>query len=278
MPAAKQHSPACKAAFYAFMAVSVLVTLFPFVWMLSTSFKSPGEIFTKTPTILPQLWTLDGYRNLFAAVNMWLHLWNSVIYAVSLTVLSVLFNAMAAYAFAKLRFPGREKLFALLLVTMMVPGQVTMLPVFLILKSMGLLNSYAGLILPGSAAVFAIFMIRQFMAEIPEEILEAARIDGFSEFAIFRRIMLPLCRPIIATLTVFSFIGAWNDFLWPLIIMLREDKYTLPVALASVNGQYNTDWGLLMAGAVVVVVPAVIIFLLAQKHYIKGIAAGAVKG
>ena len=166
-----RHSPAYKFAFYAFMLVSVVITLFPFVWMLSTSFKSPGEIFTKTPTILPQLWTLAGYRNLFAAVDMWLHFLNSVIYAVSLTVLSVLFNAMAAYAFAKLRFPGREKLFALLLVTMMVPGQVTMLPVFLILKSMGLLNSYAGLILPGSAAVFAIFMIRQFMAEIPEEIL-----------------------------------------------------------------------------------------------------------
>ncbi|PIU20311.1 MAG: sugar ABC transporter permease [Elusimicrobia bacterium CG08_land_8_20_14_0_20_59_10] len=260
------------------MAVSVIITLFPFVWMLSTSFKSPGEIFTTQPTLLPRLWTLDGYKNLFAAVNMWLHLWNSVIYAVSVTALSVLFNAMAAYAFAKLRFPGREKLFALLLVTMMVPGQVTMLPVFLILKSLGLLNSYAGLVLPGSAAIFAIFMIRQFMLEIPEEILEAARIDGFSEFAIFRRIMLPLCKPIIATLTVFSFIGAWNDFLWPLIIMLREDKYTLPVALAGINGQYNTDWGLLMAGAVVVVVPAVIIFLLAQKHYIKGIAAGAVKG
>ena len=278
MAAAKRYSPAYQLAFYAFMLASVVITLFPFVWMLSTSFKSPGEIFTTQPTLLPRVWTLDGYRNLFAAVDMWLHFLNSVLYAVSVTVLSVLFNAMAAYAFAKLRFPAREKLFALLLVTMMVPGQVTMLPVFLILKSMGLLNSYAGLVLPGAAAVFAIFMLRQFMAEIPEEILEAARIDGFSEFAIFWRIMLPLCKPIIATLTVFSFIGAWNDFLWPLIIMLREDKYTLPVALAGLNGQYNTDWGLLMAGAVVVVLPAVLIFLLAQKHYIKGIAAGAVKG
>ncbi|MDT8286375.1 MAG: carbohydrate ABC transporter permease [Elusimicrobiales bacterium] len=276
--AAARHSPAYKFAFYAFMLASVVITLFPFVWMLSTSFKSPGEIFTTRPTLLPRVWTLDGYRNLFAAFDMWLHFFNSVVYALSVTVLSVLFNAMAAYAFAKLKFPGREKLFALLLVTMMVPGQVTMLPVFLILKSMGLLNSYAGLVLPGAAAVFAIFMLRQFMADIPEEILEAARIDGFSEFAIFRRIMLPLCMPIIATLTVFSFIGAWNDFLWPLIIMLREDKYTLPVALAGLNGQYNTDWGMLMAGAVVVVVPAVLVFLVAQKHYIKGIAAGAVKG
>ncbi|PIS46900.1 MAG: sugar ABC transporter permease [Elusimicrobia bacterium CG08_land_8_20_14_0_20_51_18] len=267
-----------KTAFYAFMLISVAITLFPFIWMISTSFKPPDEIFTKHPSLFPSRFTLDGYRQLFAAVSMWTHLFNSVIYAVFVTILSVLFNSMAAYAFAKLRFPGREKLFALLLVTMMVPGQVTMLPVFLILKSMGLLNTYAGLIIPGSAAVFAIFMIRQFMAEIPEEILEAARIDGLSEFSIFWRIILPLCRPIIATLAVFSFIGAWNDFLWPLIIMLREDKYTLPVALASANGQYNTDWAFLMAGAVVVVIPAVLIFLLAQKHYIKGIAAGAVKG
>jgi multiple sugar transport system permease protein len=274
----KLSSRAQTAAFYVFMLVTVVITLFPFIWMLSTSFKSPGEIFTKQPTLLPKVWTLAGYRDLFAAVNMGVHLYNSVLYAAGITALSVLFNAMAAYAFAKLRFPGREKIFALLLLTMMVPGQVTMLPVFLILKSLGLLNTYAGLILPGSASVFSIFMIRQFMADIPEEILEAARIDGFSEFAIFWRIMLPLCRPIVATLTVFSFIGAWNDFLWPLIIMLREDRYTLPVAMASINGQYNTDWGLLMAGAVIVVLPAVLVFLLAQKHYIKGITAGAVKG
>jgi multiple sugar transport system permease protein len=161
---------------------------------------------------------------------------------------------------------------------MMVPGQVTMLPVFIILKHLGLLNTFAGLILPGTSAVFAVFMLRQFMMDVPEEILEAARVDGCSEFAIYWRIMLPLCRPIIATLAIFSFIGSWNEFLWPLILMLREDRYTLPVALANLNGQYNTDWGLLMAGAVVVVLPAVAVFLLAQRHYIQGIAAGAVKG
>ncbi|MFA6093688.1 MAG: carbohydrate ABC transporter permease [Elusimicrobiota bacterium] len=273
----RRVSLAHKAAFYLFLLVSTAITLFPFLWMISTSVKSPGEIFTRTPTLIPHVWTWEHYRNLFAALDMTRHVLNSLIFSVGVTVLSVLFNAMAAYAFAKLRFPGREKLFALLLATMMIPGQVTMLPVFIILKSLGLLNTYAGLILPGSAAVFAIFMLRQFMMDIPEEILEAARVDGCSETAIFFRIMLPLCRPVIATLAIFSFIGSWNEFLWPLIIMLREDRYTLPVALANLNGQYNTDWGLLMAGAVVVVIPAILVFLLAQKHYIQGIAAGAVK-
>jgi multiple sugar transport system permease protein len=185
---------------------------------------------------------------------------------------------MAAYAFAKLSFPGREKIFSLLLLTMMVPGQVTMMPVFLILKNLGLLNTFTGLILPGIGSVFGIFMLRQFMRAVPEEILEAARIDGCSEFKIFYGIMMPLCRPILATLAIFSFIGAWNEFFWPLIIMLREDMQTLPVALANLNGQFNTDWGLLMSGSVLVVIPVILVFLLAQKHYIKGIAAGGVKG
>ncbi len=277
MNSVNRVGPAQKIAFYAFLFVSVTLTLFPFIWMLSTSVKGSDEIFTRTPTVIPRHWTWQHYRDLFSALDMARHLFNSVVYAVGTTVFSVLFNAMSGYAFAKLRFPGREKLFTLLLVTMMVPGQVTMMPVFMILKHLHLLNTYTGLILPGTAAVFAIFMLRQFMMEIPEEILEAARVDGCSEAMIFFKIMLPLCRPIIATLVIFTFIGSWNEFLWPLIIMLREDRYTLPVALANLNGQYFTDWGLLMAGAVIVVIPAIAVFLMAQKHYIQGIAAGSVK-
>lgn len=266
-----------KTAFFVFLCISVCCTLFPFVWMLSTSFKSQGEIFTQTPTFIPTQPTLDNFRNLFKAANLGRSLLNSLVFASGMTILSLLCNAMAAYGFAKLSFPGREKLFALLLMTMMVPGQVTMMPVFLILKTLGLLNTFTGLIVPGVASVFGIFMLRQFMRDIPEEILEAARIDGCSEFRIFFSIMFPLCRPILATLAIFSFIGAWNEFLWPLIIMLREDMQTLPVALANLNGQFNTDWGLLMAGSVLVVVPVILVFLMAQKHYIKGIAAGGVK-
>jgi multiple sugar transport system permease protein len=246
--------------------------------MVSTSCKGPAEIFTQTPSIIPKAPTLDNFRNLLQAANLGRSFLNSLIFAIGMTILSVLCNAMAAYGFAKLSFPGREKLFALLLLTMMVPGQVTMMPVFLILKSLGLLNSFTGLIIPGVASVFGIFMLRQFMQAVPEEILEAARIDGCGEFRIFFMIMLPLCRPILATLAIFSFIGAWNEFFWPLIIMLREDMQTLPVALANLNGQFNTDWGLLMAGSVLVVIPVIIVFLMAQKHYIRGIADGGVKG
>lgn len=264
--------------FLAFLCVSLIFTLFPFVWMVSTSFKGPAEIFTETPTLIPSQPTMENFNNLLKSANLGRSFLNSLVFALGMTFLSVICNAMAAYGFAKLSFPGREKIFALLLLTMMVPGQVTMMPVFLILKTMGLLNTFTGLIIPGIASVFGIFMLRQFMREVPEEILEAARIDGCSEFRIFILIMLPLCRPILATLAIFSFIGAWNEFFWPLVIMLREDMQTLPVALANLNGQFNTDWGLLMAGSVLVVVPVILVFLMAQKHYIKGIAAGGVKG
>jgi len=266
-----------KGGFYVFLLLSLVITLFPFVWMVSTSFKSPGEIFSQAPTIIPTQPTMEHYHRLMAVANLGRSLWNSIIFAFGSTVLSIFCNALAAYAFAKLNFAGREKIFTLLMLTMMVPGQVTMMPVFLILKGLGMLNSFAGLIIPGIASVFAIFMLCQFMSQIPEEILEAARMDGCSEFGIFWIIMIPLCRPILATLAIFQFIGAWNEFFWPLIIMVREDMQTLPVALANLNGQYNTDWGLLMAGAVLVVIPVILVFLLAQKHYIKGIAAGAVK-
>lgn len=263
---------------YLLIIICLISTLLPFIWMLSTSFKQNDEIFTKTPVFLPERPTLDHYRTLFVKVDFLRHFKNSLIVAAGLTALSLLINSLAAFAFAKQNFPGKEKIFALMLLTMMVPGQVTMMPVFIILKNMGLLNSYFGLIIPGSASVFAIFMLRQFMSEIPDELLEAARIDGCTEIRIFWNIVLPLCKPVVATLIIFNFMGAWNEFLWPLIIMLKESGYTLPVALANLNGQHNTEWGLLMAGSVAVVVPIIILFLFSQKYYIKGIAAGAVKG
>ncbi len=263
---------------YAFLAVCLVSTLLPFIWMFSTSFKDASEIFTKNPVFIPKSPTLQNYRELFSRLDFLKHFLNSVIVALGLTVLSLLVNALAAFAFAKLNFAGREKIFSLLLLTMMVPGQVTMMPVFIILKSLGLLNSYLGLIIPGCASIFAIFMLRQFMRDIPDELIDAARIDGCGDFRVFFNIVLPLCKPALVTLLIFNFMGAWNEFLWPLIIMIKEEKYTLPVALANLNGQFGTDWGILMAGSVVVVAPVIIVFLMAQKHYIEGITAGAVKG
>ena len=263
---------------YAFLAVCLVSTLLPFIWMFSTSFKGAAEIFTKSPVFIPGSPTLQNYRELFSRLDFLTHFFNSVIVALGLTLLSLLVNALAAFAFAKLNFAGREKIFSLLLLTMMVPGQVTMMPVFIILKSLGLLNSYLGLIIPGCASIFAIFMLRQFMRDIPDELIDAARIDGCGDFRVFFNIVLPLCKPALVTLLIFNFMGAWNEFLWPLIIMIKEEKYTLPVALANLNGQFGTDWGILMAGSVVVVAPVIIVFLMAQKHYIEGITAGAVKG
>lgn len=263
---------------YGLLAVCLIATLLPFVWMLSTSFKDSSEIFTKTPVFIPKSPTMQNYRELFSKVDFLGHFYNSVVIAAGSTLVSLFINAFAAFAFAKLNFPGREKLFALMLLTMMVPGQVTMMPVFIILKTLGLLNTYWGLIIPGSASIFGIFMLRQFMRDIPDELIDAARIDGCNDFRVFFSIVLPLCKPALVTLLIFNFMGAWNEFLWPLIIMIKEEKYTLPVALANLNGQFATDWGILMAGSVVVVVPVVIVFLLAQKHYIEGLTAGAVKG
>jgi multiple sugar transport system permease protein len=260
-----------------FLAVVGVCTLMPFFWMLSTSFKSGGGIFTYPPQWFPAQPTLEWYARLVKEVNFLLHFKNSLIVSVCVTAMSLFLNSLAGYAFAKHRFLGRDKLFSLLLATMMVPSQVTMIPVFLMLKKMGFLNTYSGLIVPVSASVFGIFLIRQFMMTIPNDLIESARIDGCSEFRIYWSVILPLCKPVLATLGIFTFMGSWNDFLWPLIVMVQEEGYTLPVALANLNGQHPTSFGLLMAAAVVVVVPVVGVFLLAQKYVIQGIATSGLK-
>lgn len=268
---------AASGALHLTLVVAALATLLPFFWMVTTSLKSGGGIFTYPPQWLPQEPTTEWYTKLFREVKFFVHFRNSLIFSISVTALSLFFNSLAGYAFAKLRFFGRDSLFKFLLTSMMIPGQVTMIPVFLLLKKMGLLNSYAGLILPVSVSVFGIFMIRQFMLSIPDDLIESARIDGCSEFRIYWSIILPLCKPVLATLGMFTFMGCWNDFLWPLIVMMREEAYTLPVALANLNGQYPTSFGLLMAGAAVVVLPVLVVFLVAQKYVIQGIATSGLK-
>jgi len=262
---------------HVFLIVGLVVTMAPFVWMISTSFNTDQAIFTKVPQWIPKHPTIEQYTKLFSSINFLQHFKNSVIIAVSITFVSLFFNSLAGYAFAKYRFPGKEKLFTLLLATMMIPGQVTMLPVFLILKNMGLLNTYLGLIIPAAGGVFGVFLMKQFMLSIPNELIESARMDGCSEFRIYWQIILPLSKPVLATLGIFTFMGTWNDFLWPLIVMIREEMYTLPVALANLNGQHSTEYALLMAGAVIVIAPIVLLFLLAQKYVIQGIATSGLK-
>jgi len=257
--------------------LGIAITLAPFIWMISTSFKSAESVFTYPPQWIPEHPTLEQYQRLFREVNFLQFFKNSVIVAFGITLFSLFLNSLGGYAFAKYRFPGREKIFALLLATMMVPGQITMIPVFLMLKSVGLINSYWGLIIPAGASAFGIFLMRQFITTIPNDLIESARIDGCSEFRIYWTIILPLCKPVLAALGIFTFMGSWNAFLWPLIVMIKENMYTLPVALANLSGQYATKFGLLMAGAVVVVTPVIIVFILAQRYVIRGVAVTGLK-
>jgi multiple sugar transport system permease protein len=239
---------------------------------------APGESNAYPPPLLPSQPTLANYRELFAHAGMGRYLANSVLLAVAATALSLVFNVSAGYAFAKLRFRGREKLFRLMLGALVIPGQVAMVPLFLLLKHLGLVNTYGGVIVPALASIFGIFLVRQYALSIPDELLEAARIDGASEWRIFGAIVVPLLSPIIVTLAVFTLLGTWNDFMWPLIVLSDQHLYTLPVALASLSREHVQDNELMMAGAVVTTLPVLIVFLALQRYYMQGLMMGAVKG
>lgn len=253
------------------------VTLFPLVWMVSVSLTPAGAATRLPPAWWPEVPTLVHYRFLFERLDIARYVWNSTLIAGSITLLSLLVNSLAGYAFAKLRFAGKERLFRLLLAAMVIPGQAGMLPLFLMLKSLGLINTYAGVVVPGMASIFGVFLIRQYAMSIPDSLLDAARIDGAGEFRIFWSLVLPLCKPVLVTLAMFTFMGSWNDFMWPLIILASDQRYTLPVALANLMGEHAQDAELMMAGAVLTVLPVIVLFLLLQRYYMEGLVAGALK-
>jgi multiple sugar transport system permease protein len=257
---------------------AAVVTVAPLVWMVSVSFMSPGEASAFPPPLVPGHPTLANYRELFAHVGMGRYLVNSVVLTVAVTVLSLAFNVAAGYAFAKLPFGGRDRIFKSLLAALVIPGQVAMVPLFLLLKQMGLVNSYGGVIVPAMASIFGIFMVRQYALSIPDQVLEAARIDGASELRIFRSVIVPVLKPIIVTLAVFTALGTWNDFMWPLIVLNDSDLYTLPVALASLSREHVQDNELMMAGSVLTTLPVLLVFLMLQRYYVDGIMLGSVKG
>ncbi len=260
------------------LAVIALLSLAPLAWMVSVSFMPRGEASHFPPPFLPSMATLDNYRALFATTGVARNFANSLLVSGAITVLSLLVNTMAGYAFAKLRFTGRERIFQLLLAALVVPAQVAMLPLFLMMKQMGLVNTYAGVVVPALAGVFGIFLVRQYARSIPDELLEAARIDGAGEWRIFFRIVLPMLKPVLVTLAIFTFMAAWNDFMWPLIVLTDQEHYTLPVALASLSREHIMDVEMMMAGAVVTVLPVLLLFLLLQRYYIQGLLLGSVKG
>lgn len=260
------------------VAVIALVVVFPLAWMLSVSFMSTGEAANFPPPLLPKQWTLEHYRDLFVTQGMGRYMLNSLGLATLATLLALAFTVPAGYAFAKLRFRGRDRIFQLLIGALVIPAQIGTLPLFLMLKSVGLVNTWPGALVPWLASIFGIFLIRQYALSIPEEMLEAARVDGATEGQIFRRVVLPTMTPILVTLALFVFLGSWNDFLWPLIILTDRSNYTLPVALAALSREHVQDIELMMAGAVVTVAPVLILFLALQRFYIRGMLAGSVKG
>lgn len=259
------------------LGLAVVATLFPLLWMLSVSLMSPMAATRFPPPLWPETVTFEHYRTLFGQLDLAHYLLNSMLLATFITLISLVLNALAGYAFAKFHFTGRERLFQWLLAAMVIPGQVAMLPLFLLLKQMGLINTYGGVIVPGMASIFGIFLIRQYALSIPDSLLDAARIDGAGEIRIWWSLVLPLCKPILVTLAIFTFMGAWNDFMWPLIILTDSDLYTLPVALANLLGEHVQDTELMMAASVLTLLPVMGLFLALQKYYIEGLVLGSVK-
>ncbi|HKI04401.1 MAG TPA: carbohydrate ABC transporter permease [Thermoanaerobaculia bacterium] len=259
------------------LVLLALLTAFPLLWMLSASLMPAGEALTLPARLFPSHPTLQHYGTLFSRLRLGRTFLNTLFLASVITAVSLLCNSMAGYAFAKLRFRGRGRLFAILLATLVVPPQVTVLPLFLEIRALGLVNSFGGVIVAGITTVFGIFLIRQFALGIPDELLDAARIDGASELRIYWTIVLPALRPILITLGAFTFLAAWNDFMWPLTVLTDESKYTLPVALANLSGEHVQDTELMMAGAVVTVLPGLLLFLALQRYYVQGILMGGVK-
>jgi multiple sugar transport system permease protein len=264
---------------YLLLILGILLMVGPFLWMLLGSFKPQAEFLVSPPTFLPKDATIDNYQRLFGKLDFPRFFFNSSVVAVAVTVGNVLFCPMLGYALAKLQWRGKGLIMGLVLATLMVPAGITLIPNFVLMSNLGLVNTYPGLILPFLVGPFGVFLTRQFMYGIPDELLEAARIDGANEWRIFWQIVIPITVPVLATLGILTFLGSWNSFLYPLVMAQEPQMYTLPVALATfATGQYQADHGMLMAGSVVLVVPVLIIFILFQRWITQGIATTGLKG
>lgn len=254
-----------------------ITMVIPFIWMLSTSLKTNLEVFNIPPTIIPPSPQWQNYIEIFKVVPFGRWFLNSVFITVTHTILYLLIASLAGFTFARLRFPGRDLIFTLYLATLMVPGEVTLIPKFILMKELHLIDTFAALIVPGVFNAYGVFLLRQFFMTLPESLEEAAILDGASYFRIYWNIVLPLAGPALATLGIFSFMGAWNDFLWPLIVINSENMKPLSVGLASFHGLYETNWPYLMAASTVALIPIILVFVVAQKYFVKGIALTGLK-
>ncbi len=266
------------AGYYTAGIILVFISMVPFFWMLSTSFKARGALMSIPIEWIPENPTLDAYKKVFSKFPFLKTIGNSLCISISYTVITLLSASMAAFAFAKLRFPYSNTLLKIFLATMMIPTQVTIIPLFVVMNRLGLTDTYASVISPSIFRPFAVFLLVQQMRTIPNDYLDAASIDGASIFSVYRKVALPLCAPTLATLTITTFMETWNDYLWPLLMLSDKNKMTLPIALSTLNGQYATEYNVLMAGGLISMIPIVIIYCVAQKYFKNGMMAGGIKG
>jgi multiple sugar transport system permease protein len=276
--------PVNRTLLYVTTVATSLLMIGPLYWMFTTSLKPSGDVFASPPKWIPDPFILQNYRDVFTLLPFERFFVNSVIVAFAIVSLNIVFDSMAAYAFAKLRFPGRDLIFFLLLITLMIPFQVNLIPLYRLMVFFHQIDphlgtdTYFGLIAPSMIQVFGIFLMRQFFQSIPDEVLESARCDGASEFRIIRSIVLPLALPGMATLAIFTFLSAWNDFLWPLLVTSSDEMRTLPVGVALLARRNTINWGNTMAGTTLATIPMIAVFLVLQRRFIEGLTAGAVKG
>lgn len=266
------------AFYYAAAILLALIALVPFAWMISTSFKSRGALMSIPIEWIPEEPTLNAYFTVFERFPFLRAIGNSLLIAVCYTLLTLVSASMAAFAFTKMQFKGSGFLLGLYLATMMIPTQVTMIPLFVVMNQIGLINHYSSVILPAIFRPFAVFLLVQQMRTIPPDYMDAARIDGAGVWRIWRQVMLPLCAPSLATLAVTNFMDSWNDYLWPLLMLTDKAKMTLPIALSTLNGQYDTEYNVMMAGSLISMIPIILIYIFAQKYFKHGLMAGGVKG
>ena len=267
-----------KSAIYVFLFLGAVSVAIPYIWMFVTSIKPVSEIQSYPPSFMVKHPTLQPYKDLFGLVPMFRYVLNSVWVASAVTAANLFFCSLAGYAFAKHRFWGRDKIFFVLLGSLMIPWQVNIISGFILMRKFGWLNSYNSLIIPAMAGVFGVFLCRQFIMSIPDDLVDAAKIDGCGEFTIYRLVILPMIKPILATLAIFTFLQQWNSFIWPLIVINSSEMRTLPLALSVLSGQFNTRFAMVMAGAVVATTPMLIAFLVFQKYFMKGVELTTLKG
>lgn len=266
------------AGYYVVSIVLAVIALIPFMWMISTSLKSRGALMSIPIEWIPAEPTLDGYAKVFSRFPFLRTIGNSLLISVAYTLITLISASMAAFAFAKLRFRGSGAILSVYIATMMIPTQVTMIPLFVVMNRLGLIDSYDSVILPSMFKPFAVFLLVQQMKTIPNDYIDAARIDGAGLFQTYRKVALPLCIPTLATLAVTTFMESWNDYLWPLLMLTDRNKMTLPIALSTLNGQYSTEYNVLMAGSLISMIPIIIIYIAAQKQFKSGLMAGGIKG